>query len=124
MQRRFLVAVPLFLGVVTPLNAQPVSWGMAQCSALMGVMKTHVVQEPHKAYLASAEASLFDAAKRQAIAEGRDTGELGAVHARSADSWRAMGYSMAFKTEFRDWTDYCKSLARSYDVALDKSRLP
>lgn len=121
--RVVILAVFMTFCAVPNVQAQPVSWGMAQCSALMTVMEAHVTQEPHKEYLADASQSLFQAAVLQAHAEGRDPAELGAVKAVKRDEWVAMGYSMAFRTEFRDWTDYCKSLARSHGVALDRSIL-
>lgn len=48
---------------------------------------------------------------------------MDAVKAFKKDEWTAMGCSMAFNEEFRDWTDYCRSLARSYDIALHQSIL-
>lgn len=106
-----------------PTQAQPVSWGMAQCSALMGVMEAHVSRQPQKAMLADAEQQMQVAARAQSRAEGRDPAELVHVHASKRDEWRAMGGTMAFKQEFRDWIQYCRSLARPYDIELDQSML-
>ena len=117
----FILAAGLWAG--TPAQAQPISWGMAQCAALMGVMESHVSRQPQKGYLAQAADALFDAAQVQSRTEGRDPAELTVVHGDKQDEWIAMGYSMAFKSEFRDWVDYCKSLARSYQVPLNASLL-
>lgn len=121
--RAFICAGFMVLGAAQNAQAQPVSWGMAQCSALMEVMASHISKQPQKEYLAQAKGVLFEAAVVQSRAEGRDPTELAAVHQIKQSEWEAMGYSMAFKTEFRDWTDYCRSLARSYDIALHKSML-
>ena len=121
--RSFVLAVSLLFVAVPSAQAQPVSWGMAQCSALMEVMEAHVSKQPQKNHLADAKALLFDAAVEQSRAEGRDPSELDTVHRVKQSEWEAMGYSMAFKAEFRDWTDYCKSLARSYKIALHQSML-
>lgn len=121
--RALILAVPIVLSGAQGAGAQPVSWGMAQCSALMAVMERHVTQQPHKGHLADASQSLFQAAVTQAQAEGRDPSELGAVQAVKRDEWVAMGFSLAFDAEFRDWTDYCKGLARAYGVALVQSML-
>lgn len=110
---------------VLPLSAQaqPVSWGMAQCGAMMGVMERHVSQQPQKAILADAGHKMLAAARAQSRAEGRDPAELDQVHAAKRDAWQAMGGTFAFKQEFRDWIQYCRSLALSYDIALDQSML-
>lgn len=118
-----IFTLTVVLGIATPLQAQPVSWGMAQCSALMDVMEDHVSRQPQKGFLAEASEVLYGAAKTQSRAEGRDPAELGPVIAQKRNEWSAMGNSMVFKTEFRDWVDYCKSLARAYDVPLDPSML-
>jgi hypothetical protein len=121
--RSFIFSIPfVFLGA-SFAQAQPVSWGMAQCSALMEVMETHVSKQPQKDYLADAKSLLFDAAVEQSRAEGRDPYELTTIHRVKQSEWEAVGYSMAFKAEFRDWTDYCRSLARSYKIALHQSML-
>lgn len=107
-----LFAVPVVLSGATGAVAQPVSWGMAQSAALIGVMEQHVSTQLHKGYLADAAVIMFDAAVLQARAEGREAVELRAVKAAKQAEWTAMGWSMAFDTEFRDWVDYCKALAR------------
>ncbi|MEH6646868.1 hypothetical protein [Sulfitobacter sp.] len=116
-------ALTVALVCATPLQAQPVSWGMAQCSALMDVMEDHVSGQPQKGYLAHAAEAMFVAAETQSRVDGRNPDELTRVHADKHDDWVAMGYTMAFKAEFRDWIDFCRSLARSYDVPLDASML-
>lgn len=121
--RCFMIAVPLIFLGAPAVQSQPVSWGMAQCSALMEVMETHVSKQPQKDHLADAKAVLFDAAVAQSRVEGRDPSELADVHRVKQGEWEAMGYSMAFKAEFRDWTDYCRSLARSHKIALHESML-
>lgn len=123
MRRRFLIALPLLAGFATPVHTQPISWGMAQCSALMEVMEGHVSRQPHKGYLADAADLMYQAALDKGQSEGQDATQLGRVYQSKQDEWAAMGYSMAFKTEFRDWVDYCKALARGYDIALDTSML-
>jgi len=123
MRSKITTALPLIFAMGAPAQAQPVSWGMAQCSALLEVMESHVSREPHKAYLADAAVTMFDAALAQGATEGQDATILGQVHADKEREWTRMGYTMAFKTEFRDWVDYCKALARGHDIALDKSML-
>lgn len=123
MRVHLLLALPC-IGLMTgTVEAQPVSWGMAQCSALMDVMESHVTRQPQKGYLADAAALMFDAAVEHGQSEGQDASALGRVHEVKQEEWIAMGYSMAFKAEFRDWVDYCKALARGFDIALDKSML-
>ena len=113
----FTLTVALCCG--TSLQAQPVSWGMAQCSALMGVMEQHITRQPHKSVLAHAGDTMLAAAEAQSRIEGRNPDELISVYGDKQEEWTAMGYTMAFKTEFHDWIDYCRALARSYDVPLD-----
>ena len=59
------------------------------------------------------------AAEAQSRIEGRNPDELISVYGDKQEEWTAMGYTMAFKTELHDWIDYCRALARSYDVPLD-----
>ncbi len=121
--RRALFALSFTLLSAPAVQAQPISWGMAQCSALMGVMAQYVSQQPQKGYLTDASETLFHAAVSQSQAEGRNPEELTDVKAQKRDAWLEMGFSMAFKQEFRDWTDYCRSLSRSHNIALHKSML-
>lgn len=123
MQWRYIFVLPVLSLVPVSGQAQPISWGMAQCSALMGVMEQHVNSQPHKTYLGDAASVLMQAALEKGRVEGQDAAQLDRVRGDKQHEWDAMGYSMAFKTEFRDWVDYCKALARAHDIALDKSML-
>lgn len=113
----------LFVSWPLSATAQPVSWGMAQCSALMDVMEGYLTRQPEKGYVADAAEKMFAAAELRAGVEGRNRAELTQVHRQKRDEWSAMGYTMAFRSEFRDWVGYCRSLAKAHDIALDKSML-
>jgi len=118
---RYVLTAALLLPA--PTHAQPVSWGMAQCGALMDVMEDYVHQQPQKQYLYEAAVLMAAAARQQSQAEGRNPAELVKVQSAKRDAWVDMGNTMAFKAEFGDWVDYCQSLAKSYDIKLHKSML-
>lgn len=119
----FILIVPVISLLPTSTPAQPVSWGMAQCSALMEVMEQHVTRQPQKAYLGDAASLMMQAALETGQTEGQEAERLARVRGDKQHEWDAMGYSLAFKAEFRDWVDYCQALARAHDIALDKTML-
>ncbi|KEO55954.1 hypothetical protein [Thioclava pacifica] len=117
--RRLILAV-----VVTALpiaaQAQPLSQSMAQCSGLFHAVSTFMSDPVRAQTLDEAGIAWRAAAVLQAQEEGQadPAGHVARYQRESYDDWRGRGKLAAFSEDFRDWTKYCSSLAKSKGLRI------
>ncbi len=85
---------------------QPISVSMAECAGIALGLADHVHTPHRKDRILSIGAGWAKAAQEEA---GRD---MSVIVREKAEIWRDKGRMVAFTQEFRDWTEYCGSLAR------------
>ncbi|MEM9582652.1 MAG: hypothetical protein AAGA08_06015 [Pseudomonadota bacterium] len=103
---RSILCAALF-AAITPAHAgQPISKSMADCGGLLLGISAFLDNPSSQDYAISSSAIWADAAAAEA---GRDMTEE--LHATAQD-WRDRGMMVAFSQDFRDWTSYCRALAK------------
>lgn len=115
---------PFLLGlfIVAPLSvsAQPFSESMMDCAAIYQSSAQFVTSEQATQKLLKATRAWAESAFDQSCAEGNDV-EMMSVWDRideKAAVWEAKGPKVVFTEEYRDWTNYCRSFARSRGIKL------
>lgn len=102
-----------------PALAQPISDSMVECSALSHVTAGYTDDPVVRDRLLEQSDGWFDAAFEQARQEGRAdiVDALNDLANDAENRWRSRGSVVVLTGEFKDWTDYCQSLAGA--MALD-----
>lgn len=113
---RNAIIAAAFLYAPASQASQPISESMAECAGIM-VAALDIVQTPHRREFIQSVAEFWAGA---ATAEaGRD---MDPVVAEKAEIWRAKGQMVGFGQDYRDWTDYCGSLARHKGLKYKDTR--
>lgn len=100
--------------------SQPISESMVQCAALYGTASGWVQGDSHSARLQRAAGAFVIAAEAQAHEEGwtNPGAYVDEMWGYKNATWGIKGRAYVFTQDFRDWTGYCKALARDRDIAL------
>ena len=122
MKRAIFLAVCLLPSIAGA--AQPLSKSMAECAGLLSAMKEFNRQESLDNWLDQAVSIWIPAAEWQAAIEGidaSDTVSYAQTHADAKrDDWVSKGRLVVLSEDFRDWTAYCRKLARAKGIDLPK----
>ncbi|MDA8747362.1 hypothetical protein N9M66_04035 [Litoreibacter sp.] len=109
---KYIVVLTTLIAASSAQAGQPISVSMAECAGITLAISHHVHTPHRKERILSISDAWADAADDEA---GRD---MSAVVIEKADMWREKGRMVAFTEEFKDWTDYCGSLARHKGLKL------
>ncbi|WP_375228288.1 hypothetical protein [Roseobacter sp. S98] len=121
MSKLFGTAI-LITGLAVPVQGgQPISESMVQCGALYAVAAEWVSEGEAQQRLIRMAGVWEDAAYTRAHGEGRAV-----AGAWVAETWRGKcnywadkGALYVFTQDFRDWTSYCRALARHEGLDID-----
>lgn len=108
------------LSAASASASQPISESMVQCAALYGTASDWVQGDSHSARLQRAAGAFVIAAQAQAVQEGKSNPSeyVEDMWGYKNATWGVKGKAYVFTQDFRDWTGYCKALARDRDIAL------
>ncbi len=113
------VLVTLFLCLsFGPLQAQPISHSMAQCSALAYAISTWQTEPEIADEFAHLSGTLFDTAFDQAQREGVEQPfeTLNNLANQTENAWLSRGRNSLFTGTFKNWIGYCQALAFDYEL--------
>ena len=117
--RPFILCLP-FVALPVMGAAQPLSQSMAQCAGLVHSLATMTRDAQTTAKLDALGVKWRAAAIAQAEAEGRPdpAGYVAGYQRASYDDWRGRGKVATLSQDFRDWTSYCRALAKARDIKV------
>ncbi|SFR55855.1 hypothetical protein [Litoreibacter janthinus] len=112
--KRLVLALSL---VSTPAQAgQPIYESMAECAGIFKAMSEMMETQEKRDRLNGA---YLNWAKASADEAGHDMTPL---ISEKAEDWRSKGAKVAFTQDFRDWTKYCRSLAKHKHLVIDPNK--
>ncbi len=107
---KYLALIAALMAPLPSYAGQPISLSMANCGGLLlGI--ADFLEDPDSREFAIQSSAVWAAAATTEA--GRDmTPELN----ETAQEWRDRGWSVAFSEDFRDWTSYCRALAKHRQI--------
>ncbi|WP_298842751.1 hypothetical protein [uncultured Roseobacter sp.] len=112
----------LLAGIAAPAQTgQPISESMVQCGALYSVAAEWVSEGPGQERLLHAADVWAQAAYARAEHKGRTDPEnwVSGMWRSKCNGWYDHGAGYVFTQDFRDWTAYCRALARHEGLETD-----
>ncbi|WP_298913376.1 hypothetical protein [uncultured Roseobacter sp.] len=121
LRKTSLICAVWMAGFLPAHAGQPISESMIQCGALYTVASDRVSTFDRARRLHAAAQVWADAALAQAENERRsDTeGYVSHLWGEKCAQWSDKGALYFFSEDFRDWTSYCRALARSRGLHID-----